>query len=47
MWSPVDQVGKLGFDHNQILDDALIALRNKMKHDRRIFSKALHNSKGL
>lgn len=32
-WSPIDQVGKLGFDHNQILDDALIALRNKMKHE--------------
>lgn len=32
-WVPVKEVGKLGFDHNHILDEALIALRNKMKHE--------------
>lgn len=32
-WVPVKKVGKLGFDHNRILEDALIALRNKMKHE--------------
>lgn len=32
-WVPIKEVGKLGFDHNHILDEALIALRNKMKHE--------------
>lgn len=32
-WVPIHEVGKLGFDHNHILDEALIALRNKMKHE--------------
>lgn len=32
-WMPVKEVGELGFDHNQILQEALIALRNKMKHE--------------
>ncbi|MEQ9310199.1 MAG: NUDIX domain-containing protein [Balneolaceae bacterium] len=32
-WVPIDEVGKLGFDHNHILDEALVALRNKMKHE--------------
>lgn len=32
-WTPVKAVGELAFDHNQILDEALIALRNKMKHE--------------
>ncbi|MEQ9297923.1 MAG: NUDIX domain-containing protein [Cyclobacteriaceae bacterium] len=32
-WTPVKAVGDLAFDHNQILDAALIALRSKMKHE--------------
>jgi len=32
-WVPVKEVGELAFDHNQILEEALIALRNKMKHE--------------
>ena len=32
-WTPVMSVGDLAFDHNQILDAALLALRNKMKHE--------------
>ena len=32
-WVPIKEVGELAFDHNQILDEALIALRNKMKHE--------------
>lgn len=32
-WIPVKEVGTLGFDHNHILEEALIALRNKMKHE--------------
>ncbi len=32
-WMPISGVGKLGFDHNHILEEALIALRNKMKHE--------------
>ena len=32
-WVPVHEVGRLGFDHNQILDEALIAMREKMKHE--------------
>tara|TARA_A100001015_G_C14998310_1_gene717206 strand:+ start:124 stop:855 length:732 start_codon:yes stop_codon:yes gene_type:complete len=32
-WMPVSEVGTLGFDHNHILEEALIALRNKMKHE--------------
>ena len=31
-WLPVHEVGELGFDHNHILDDALLALRNKIKN---------------
>lgn len=32
-WTPVKEVGELAFDHNQILEDALIAIRNKMRHE--------------
>lgn len=32
-WVPVKEVSELGFDHNDILNSALIALRNKMKHE--------------
>jgi len=32
-WAPVNEVGELGFDHNLILDDALVAMRNKMRHE--------------
>ncbi len=32
-WTPVKEIGKLAFDHNEIIDAALIALRNKMKHE--------------
>ena len=32
-WVPVKEVGTLGFDHNQILEEALIAIRQKMKHE--------------
>ena len=32
-WLPVFEVGKLGFDHNHILNEALIALRSKMIHE--------------
>lgn len=32
-WFPVKEVGSLGFDHNHILEEALTALRNKMKHE--------------
>lgn len=33
IWSPVKEVGQLAFDHNHILQEALTALRNKMKHE--------------
>ena len=32
-WVPVKEVGALGFDHNHILEEALKAMRNKMKHE--------------
>ena len=32
-WIPVNEVGELGFDHNDILREALLALRAKMKHE--------------
>lgn len=32
-WVPIKDVGELAFDHNEILNEALIALRNKMKHE--------------
>lgn len=32
-WTPVKEVGQLGFDHNNILEGALLALRSKMKHE--------------
>lgn len=32
-WVPVDEVGELGFDHNQILSEALIKMRNKLIHE--------------
>ncbi len=32
-WVPVNDVGTLGFDHNYILREGLIALRNKMKQE--------------
>ncbi len=32
-WIPVSEVGELAFDHNQILNEALIALRNKIKQE--------------
>lgn len=32
-WIPVSEVGDLGFDHNDILREALLALRTKMKHE--------------
>ncbi|MGI0155970.1 MAG: NUDIX domain-containing protein [Thermoplasmata archaeon] len=28
-WTPLSEVGKLGFDHNQILRDALVQLRRR------------------
>ncbi len=32
-WMPYHEIGELGFDHNQILDSAIVALRNKVKHE--------------
>ncbi len=32
-WTPVKEVPELGFDHNDILQQALLALREKMKHE--------------
>ena len=32
-WIPIKEVQTLGFDHNHILDEALKALREKMKHE--------------
>ncbi len=32
-WAAVKEVGELGFDHNHILEEALVALRSKMKHE--------------
>jgi len=32
-WVPLSEIGELAFDHNQILNEALIALRNKIKHE--------------
>lgn len=32
-WVPVKQVGELAFDHNLILNEALLALRNKILHE--------------
>lgn len=32
-WVPLHEISVLGFDHNEILREALIALRNKMKHE--------------
>lgn len=32
-WVPLKEVGELGFDHNHILNEALLALRDKMKHE--------------
>lgn len=32
-WVPIKEVGDLGFDHNEILNEALIAMRYKMKHE--------------
>lgn len=32
-WIPLSEVGELAFDHNQIVDEALKALRNKIKHE--------------
>ncbi len=32
-WMPVDEVGKLAFDHNLILEEALKALRSKLLHE--------------
>lgn len=32
-WMPVREVGDLGFDHNHILEQALKALQNKMRHE--------------
>lgn len=32
-WVPVHQIGELAFDHNLILQHALIELRNKLKHE--------------
>jgi 8-oxo-dGTP diphosphatase len=32
-WYPVEEVKELGFDHKQILDQALVALRNKLQRE--------------
>ncbi|WP_075591416.1 NUDIX hydrolase [Labilibacter marinus] len=32
-WVPYHEIGELAFDHNEILENALIALRNKAKHE--------------
>ena len=32
-WVPIKEVRELGFDHNDILKEALIAMRHKMKHE--------------
>lgn len=32
-WVPLKEIGELGFDHNQILDEALTAMRRKMRHE--------------
>jgi len=32
-WVPLSKVGGLAFDHNQIIEEALLALRNKIKHE--------------
>jgi len=32
-WMPVEEVGELAFDHNLILSEALIAMRNKLIHE--------------
>ncbi|WP_068471905.1 NUDIX hydrolase [Saccharicrinis aurantiacus] len=32
-WVPVDEVGELAFDHNLILESALLSLRNKIIHE--------------
>ena len=32
-WYPVDQIKELAFDHKEILDEALKALRNKLKQE--------------
>ena len=32
-WTPVRTAGQLGFDHNEILEQAMEALRNKMKQE--------------
>lgn len=32
-WMPVEEVGELGFDHNLILSEALVAMRNKLIHE--------------
>lgn len=32
-WVPLHEVEELGFDHKEILHEALLALRNKMKHE--------------
>ena len=33
IWTPLEEVGELGFDHNLILEEALSAMRSKMKHE--------------
>jgi hypothetical protein len=32
-WVPYHEIKELGFDHNEILDNAIVALRNKVKHE--------------
>lgn len=32
-WVPLSEIGELAFDHNQILNEALIALQSKIKHE--------------
>ena len=32
-WVPYHEVGELAFDHNQILEKALVAMREKVKHE--------------
>jgi len=32
-WVPFHEIGELAFDHNQILEKALVALRNKARHE--------------
>ncbi len=32
-WVPVEEIGDLAFDHNQILENALLALRQKIIHE--------------